>query len=128
MDIPTCPRCAANAVRWLDISKDAWVDYLRCDACQHTWNIPQFRAVNVGRVGHVTYEGKFVIIPVPVDWSVPDPLPPPSPDDLWFNGLVEFERELDGPWDHKPINRRPWEEAPAAPLVGSLNNGRSGPR
>jgi transposase-like protein len=33
-----CPRCLKNAARKLrGISRDAFVDYYRCDGCGHVW-------------------------------------------------------------------------------------------
>ena len=33
-----CPVCASQDVRWLkDTSKDADVDYYRCNECGHVW-------------------------------------------------------------------------------------------
>jgi uncharacterized Zn finger protein len=37
-----CPSCSVNRGRWLEgSSKDAYVDYFRCDSCGHVWNIPK---------------------------------------------------------------------------------------
>jgi uncharacterized Zn finger protein len=37
-----CPSCSVKEGRWLEgSSKDAYVDYFRCDACGHVWNIPK---------------------------------------------------------------------------------------
>jgi hypothetical protein len=37
---PACPRCFSGHVHWLEhSSKDAWVDYCRCNDCGHVWNI-----------------------------------------------------------------------------------------
>ena len=45
-----CPSCSAATTRWLEsTSKDAYVDYFRCDACGNVWNTPKkvFRGFNV---------------------------------------------------------------------------------
>lgn len=40
--MPPCPNCSGDRGRWLEgSSKDAYVDYFRCDACGHVWNIPK---------------------------------------------------------------------------------------
>ena len=109
MTNPACPDCSSTHVRLLDISKLAWVDYFCCDSCHRSWNVPKPREIdNRGRVGHMTYEGEFVIIPVPPQWTAADGLPAPGPEDRWFKSVIEFETVLGGPWDHKPINRKRW--------------------
>jgi hypothetical protein len=117
-----CPQCLKRAGRLLDISRDAWVHWFHCDSCHHTWNVPKtplergLPQDEVKRVGHVTYEQRFVIIQVPAAGRVSDPLPKPSPEDVWFDKLATFEAALGGPWDHRPINRQPLgEEPPARP-------------
>jgi hypothetical protein len=67
------------------------------------------------KVGGTTYEGRYFIAHVPDDWQCSDPLPAPSPDDLWFDSLLTFEGSLQGPWDRKPVNRRPWNADPPSP-------------
>lgn len=68
------------------------------------------------RVGGISYEGTYFIVHVPDDWQVGDPLPDPSPDDLWFDTRAAFELALAGPWNRKAINRQPWSaEPPIAP-------------
>jgi len=62
------------------------------------------------QIGRVTYEHRYVIITVPDDWSEADPLPPPSPEDRWFDSRTAFAAAVQGPWTHKPINRRPWND------------------
>jgi uncharacterized Zn finger protein len=34
----TCPRCASQGRLLVESSKDAVVDYFRCDRCGHVWN------------------------------------------------------------------------------------------
>lgn len=67
------------------------------------------------RIGRRTYEGRFVIIQVPDDWTIGGPLPAANPDDQWFDSLSEFAAALGAPFDHRPINRRPWNAAQASP-------------
>jgi hypothetical protein len=113
MTIPSCSRCQSSIVRLLDISKDAWVNYYRCDSCHYTWNVRKSASERgspqdgVKRIGRVTYERRFVIVQVPAAWQVSDPLPPASLEDQWFDKLADFEAALGGPWDHRPINRQP---------------------
>jgi hypothetical protein len=49
---------------------------------------------------------------VPDDWTIKDPLPAASPDDRWFDSVREFVAALAAPYDHSPINRRPWNASP----------------
>jgi hypothetical protein len=60
------------------------------------------------RVGHVTHEGRYVIIPVPDTWRAGDPLPPPSRDDEWFDSFLTFIGVWKGPYDRTPIYRERW--------------------
>jgi len=60
------------------------------------------------RVGHVTHEGCYVIIPVPDTWRPGDPLPPPSRDDEWFDSFLTFIGVLNRPYDRTPIHRDRW--------------------
>jgi transposase-like protein len=118
--IPSCPACHQSPVRLLDRSQDAWVNSFCCDACHHTWHVPKTSAERglaqdpVTRIGRVTYEHRFVIVHVPADWRRSDPLPTPSPADLWFDTRADFEAALEGPWDQQPINRRPAGEEPSS--------------
>lgn len=42
MPAHSCPKCRQPAPRWLpETSKDATVNYYRCDECAHVWNIPK---------------------------------------------------------------------------------------
>jgi transposase-like protein len=34
----TCPRCTSQGRLLVESSKDAVVDYFRCDRCGHVWN------------------------------------------------------------------------------------------
>ena len=37
-----CPACGSREVKCLTaLSKDAHVDYFRCDSCAHVWNLPR---------------------------------------------------------------------------------------
>jgi hypothetical protein len=64
-------------------------------------------------VGGYTVEGRYFIVKVPDWWKEMDPLPPPSPDDRWFDRVSHFKAELTGPWIRWPVWRRPWTlEAP----------------
>jgi hypothetical protein len=69
------------------------------------------------RIGRVTYERRYVILQVPDDWKTGDPLPEANPDDQWFDSLPAFVAALGAPYEHRPINRRPWNASPldAAP-------------
>jgi hypothetical protein len=114
-------------VRLLDLSRDAWVNYFCCDSCHHTWHVsktPSERGApqdQVKRIGRMTYEQRFVIVHAPAEWRVSDPLPAPSPEDLWFDQRADFEAALRGPWDHRPINRHPLgEEPPSRPDAKGL--------
>jgi hypothetical protein len=41
-----CPICQSTTARWLEaVSKPAWVNYYRCLACGHLWNIPKPRVM-----------------------------------------------------------------------------------
>ena len=71
------------------------------------------------RIGRVTYEGQYVIITVPDEWTPAMELPPPSPDDRWFASRMAFQAALNEAWDTRPINRRPWD-APATPAAPPL--------
>lgn len=45
-----CPNCSSDATRWLEsTSKEAYVDYFRCDACGSVWNTPKkvYRGIDV---------------------------------------------------------------------------------
>ena len=69
-------------------------------------------------VGGYTVEGRYFIVKVPDWWKEMDPLPPPSPDDRWFDRVSHFKAALTGPWIRWPVWRRPWTiEAPAAAPV-----------
>jgi hypothetical protein len=36
--MPTCPSCDRSTARWLEAaSRNAHVDYFRCDDCGHVW-------------------------------------------------------------------------------------------
>jgi hypothetical protein len=40
---PPCPVCRRDTLRWLEASsKNAEVDYYRCDACAHVWTVSKF--------------------------------------------------------------------------------------
>ena len=40
--IQPCAECQSLAIRWLDgPSKDAYVNYYRCDKCGHVWTLPK---------------------------------------------------------------------------------------
>jgi hypothetical protein len=107
-----CAKCGKDGRLLPGPSADAWVNYFYCDACGHSWLMdkalpdpdlppaPKF-------VGGVTYEGRYFIVRVRADWRQGQPLPPPSPDDRWFDRLADFEAAMDGPWDRKPLNRHP---------------------
>jgi hypothetical protein len=59
-------------------------------------------------VGGMNYEGSYFIVQVPETWTNGDPLPPPSPDDRWFDKLQDFTATLRAPWSRKPVHRRAW--------------------
>ena len=64
-------------------------------------------------IGFVTHEGRYVIIEVGDLWQEGDPLPPPSPDDRWFDTFLAFLAALNGPYHRTPIERQPYGVAPA---------------
>lgn len=75
------------------------------------------------KVGGTTYERQYFIVQVPDDWQRSDPLPAPSPDDLWFDKRLDFEEALQAPWDRKPVNRRPWNaETPSPPPLKPVSS------
>ena len=40
MDTYSCPHCDERMGRWLEeTSRDTYVNYYRCDACGHVWNV-----------------------------------------------------------------------------------------
>jgi hypothetical protein len=40
MPVQPCPRCGQSVPRWLEASsRDAWVNYYRCDQCGHVWAV-----------------------------------------------------------------------------------------
>lgn len=40
MPIQPCPSCKNQTPRWLEASsKDAYVNYYRCDVCGHIWTL-----------------------------------------------------------------------------------------
>ena len=42
MPIQPCIECQSLAIRWLDaLSKDAHVNYYRCERCGHVWTLPK---------------------------------------------------------------------------------------
>lgn len=42
MPICPCPQCHMPVPRWLEAtSKDATVNYYRCNACGHVWTVPK---------------------------------------------------------------------------------------
>jgi hypothetical protein len=67
-------------------------------------------------IGGQNLEGRFFIISVPDDWTESDPLPPPSPEDRWFDRMTDFKAALDCPWIRLPLRHMPWSErrAPAS--------------
>jgi hypothetical protein len=65
------------------------------------------------RVGGLNYEGRNFIVKVSDEWRISDPLPPPGPEDLWFDRLADFTAELQGPWNRKPVNRHAWVDGVA---------------
>jgi hypothetical protein len=65
------------------------------------------------RVGGVNYEGRFFIVEVGDDWQVSDPLPAPGPKDQWYDRLPDFVQALGAPYNHTPVNRRPWQDETA---------------
>jgi hypothetical protein len=70
------------------------------------------------QIGRVTYEGRFVIVTVPDDWTPEQPLPEPGPTDLWFTHRAEFVAVLGGAaYDRNPINRQPWSQQPLKPAI-----------
>jgi hypothetical protein len=51
-----CPSCHAPGSHWLEgVSKDAYVDYFRCQICGHVWNTPKAGAT--GEARNVTEHG-----------------------------------------------------------------------
>jgi hypothetical protein len=75
------------------------------------------------RVGHVTREGRYVIIEVPEDWLTGDPLPPASVDDRWFETFLAFMAALNQPYDRTPIDRQPWNAPVSAVANDSMTEG-----
>ena len=42
MPIRPCPECDKLTIRWLEASsRDAHVNYYRCDGCGHVWTLPK---------------------------------------------------------------------------------------
>jgi len=40
--IQPCGECRSLAIRWLDsVSRDAQVNYYRCERCGHVWTLPK---------------------------------------------------------------------------------------
>jgi hypothetical protein len=77
------------------------------------------------RIGGVNYEGRFFIVEVGDDWQTGQPLPEPSPSDQWFDRLPDFVAALNAPWNHTPINRRPFQdETPERPDKPKRSLGR----
>jgi len=62
-------------------------------------------------VGGQNLEGRYFIVRVPDDWKENEQLPPPSPDDRWFERLTDFKSALDGPWIRKPVRRQPYRQS-----------------
>jgi len=61
-------------------------------------------------IGGQNLEGRYFIISVPDDWTENDPLPPPSPEDQWFDRMSEFKAALDCPWIRVPRRHSPWND------------------
>jgi hypothetical protein len=78
-------------------------------------------------IGGMTFEGRYFIVKVPDGWKHGDPLPPPGPDDQWFDRQTDFKNALRGPWIRKPIRRQPWKaDGPGVPdLSFGLKNARA---
>ena len=53
MPTKPCPKCQKPTARLVEsTSKAAWVNYYRCDACGHVWNIA--KDTPDGPIWHVT--------------------------------------------------------------------------
>lgn len=79
------------------------------------------------KVGGVTYEARYFIVEVPDEWQTTDPLPASGPNDQWFERMADFVTALGAPWNHAPVNRRPWpDEVPARPDNSKRTLGRLG--
>jgi hypothetical protein len=61
------------------------------------------------QVGGRTFEGQYFIVNVPEDWNEMTPLPPPGPDDMWFDNETDFKAALNGPWIRKFVRRERWK-------------------
>jgi hypothetical protein len=67
-------------------------------------------------IGGQNLEGRFFIVSVPDDWTENDSLPPPSPEDRWFDRMTDFKAALDCPWIRLPRRHMQWtERGPGAP-------------
>jgi hypothetical protein len=66
------------------------------------------------RIGGQNFEGRYFIITVPDGWTENDPLPPPTPEDRWFDRLTDFKAELDCPWIRRPLRHVEYREPRAA--------------
>jgi hypothetical protein len=59
------------------------------------------------QIGGFTVEGRYFIVQVPDGWNEMEPLPDPSPSDLWFDNVSRFKAALRGPWIRRPVWRSP---------------------
>jgi hypothetical protein len=71
------------------------------------------------QIGGFSVEGRYFIVNVPDGWTETQPLPPPSPDDLWFDRVSDFKNALRGPWIRKPVKRMTWSDTGSASTASS---------
>ena len=75
------------------------------------------------QIGGFSLEGRYFIVQVTDEWKELDPLPKPSPADLWFDHVTDFKAALHGPWIRRPVRRSMWSKrtraiTPATSLRG----------
>lgn len=78
------------------------------------------------QIGGFSVEGRYFIVQVPDEWKETDPLPAPSPDDLWFDRASDFKAALNGPWIRKPVWRSAWKETAASGSSAPNDNAGAG--
>jgi hypothetical protein len=81
------------------------------------------------QIGGFSLEGRYFIVQVPDEWKEMDPLPDPSPADLWFDHVTEFKAALRGPWIRRPVRRIMWGKRTRAtkPATSLRRPSRSSP-
>src|SRR5690242_18906103 len=79
------------------------------------------------RIGGQNLEGQYFIVAVPDSWTQGDPLPPPSPDDRWFDRISDFKMALDCPWVRGPMRYARWKPPAEARQPNVVRSVRSAP-